>query len=311
MRTAWGDLAISDAHVHFFSYAYVAGLARQKGCSVDEAMTILGWDKPAEDPAEFASRWVEELDRAEVRTAAIMASAPGDADSVAAALAAYPERFHGFFVEDPTAAEAPERVRAALQKGLRGLCLFPAMHRYSMSDERVLTLLELVAAQPGAVVFTHCGVLSVGARKKLQLPSRFDLRFSNPMELHPVALQFEDLPFIIPHFGAGYFREALMVADSCPNIYLDTSSSNSWIRYQVPDLTLKEVFRRAIDVVGPRRLLFGTDSSYFPRGWVQDVYDAQSNLLFDLGLGIDAAAGILGGNLRRILSIESTKVQAN
>ena len=38
----------------------------------------------------------------------------------------------------------------------------------------------------------------------------------------------------LPHFGAGYFREALMLADLCPNVYLDTSSSNSWMRYEGP-----------------------------------------------------------------------------
>ena len=71
----------------------------------------------------------------------------------------------------------------------------------------------------------------------------------------------------MPHFGAGYFREALMLADLCSNVYLDTSSTNSWMRYQAAHLTLRTVFRHALDVAGPERLLFGTDSSFFPRGW--------------------------------------------
>jgi len=69
--------------------------------------------------------------------------------------------------------------------------------------------------------------------------------------------------FVIPHFGAGYLKEALMVASQCSNVYLDTSSSNSWMRYSGVDL--KEVFGRALAAAGPQRLLFGTDSSYFPR----------------------------------------------
>jgi hypothetical protein len=73
-------------------------------------------------------------------------------------------------------------------------------------------------------------------------------------------LRYPNLPFVVPHFGAGYFREALMLADLCPNVYLDTASSNSWIKYE--GLELKTVFRRALDVVGPGRLLFGTDSSF-------------------------------------------------
>lgn len=304
MQTTWGDLVISDAHIHFFSHAYLSGLARQKGIPVEEAVATLGWELPPADPARAASRWVSELDTRGVDSAVLIASVHGDDDSVAAAMRAYPGRFHGFFMLDPTARDAITRLRGAFEKGLRGVCLFPAMHRYRLSDERALAVVEAASAQPGSVIFAHCGVLSVGARKKLGLPSPFDLRFSNPLDLHAVALQYENVPFIIPHFGAGLFREALMVADVCPNIYLDTSSSNRWLRYQVPDLSLKEVFRRALDVVGPKRLLFGTDSSYFPRGWVHEIFEAQSGLLFDLGLGLDAAASILGKNLRRILQVE-------
>jgi len=73
----------------------------------------------------------------------------------------------------------------------------------------------------------HCGVLTVGIRRKLVLGSPFDMRFSNPLDLHGLALRYPGVKFIVPHFGAGYLRETLMLADLCPNVYLDTSSSNS------------------------------------------------------------------------------------
>ena len=79
---------------------------------------------------------------------------------------------------------------------------------------------------------------------------------------------------IIPHFGAGFLRETLMAADQCPNIHLDTSSSNSWIKYY-PGLTLEAVFRQALEIVGPDRLIFGTDSSFFPRGWQRQIFEQQ------------------------------------
>lgn len=80
-------------------------------------------------------------------------------------------------------------------------------------------------------------------RGKLGLPSPFDMRFSNPIDLHAVALAFPELPFIIPHFGADYFRESLMLCDLCPNVYLDTSSTNGWMRFQPEGVDLKQVFR--------------------------------------------------------------------
>ena len=109
------------------------------------------------------------------------------------------------------------------------------------------------------------------------------------------------MSIVIPHFGAGMLREALMLAHCCPNVHLDTSSSNSWIRY-TPGLTLEHVFKTALDVVGPDRLLFGTDSSFFPRGWNGEVYQRQTVALKSIGVGDDAQKAIFHGNFARLFS---------
>ena len=174
------------------------------------------------------------------------------------------------------------------------------MHGYTLDDDRVATVFEAAAAHGGAV-FVHCGVLSVGVRKKLQLPSQFDLRLGDPLALAALALRHPGVPVIVPHFGAGLFREALMAADQAPNIHLDTSSSNSWMKYY-PGLTLEQVFRQALAVAGPDRLLFGTDSSFFPRGWQKPVYDAQLAALEAANVSGADRARILGGNFQRLFS---------
>jgi predicted TIM-barrel fold metal-dependent hydrolase len=126
------------------------------------------------------------------------------------------------------------------------------------------------------------------------------MRFSNPLDLYTVALRHPKVRFVVPHFGAGYLREALMLADLCPNVYLDTSSGNSWMRYE--GLDLATAFRRALDVVGAERLPFGTDSSFFPRGWNFPIFEAQTRALLELGIGSADARLILGGNLVRIFT---------
>ena len=283
---------INDAHCHFFSTPFFATLGG------DAALAKLEWDAPGTAEA-LADRWVAELDRHQVSRAALIASVPGDAASVAAAVGRHRGRFVGFFMVDPTQPDAAIVASAAIAGGgLHAICLFPAMHRYSIQDDRAKRLFEVAAATPGTAVFVHCGVLSVGVRKKLGLPSPFDIRFGNPMELHAIALSYPQVPMIIPHFGAGLFREALMVADLCPNVLLDTSSSNSWIKYV--GLSLADVFRQALAVVGPARLLFGSDSSFFPRGWVRDVYERQSGALDEIGASADVREKIFGGNFDRL-----------
>ena len=296
MNTPWGELAVADAHVHFFSHRFFESLAVPTGKSVEALGTILGWQLPPSDPAALAQAWAAELDRHGVAQAALIASFPGDEASVAAAVHAVPGRFWPYAMVNPLAAPAAE---SSSGEDVRAICLFPAMQGYSIADSRIHPVLERAAALR-QIVFVHCGVLTVGVRRKLGLPSPFDMRFSNPLDLHTVALRYPRTPFVVPHFGAGYFREALMLADLCPNVYLDTSSSNSWMRYEALDL--QTVYRRALAVAGPQRLLFGTDSSFFPRGWNRAVFEEQVRVLASLELSADDAARIFGGNLRRIAS---------
>ena len=288
---------ISDCHCHFFSSRFLELLAPDGG-GADAIARRLGWDAPG-SPADLADRWVEELDRHGVSRAALIASIPGDAESVAQAVRRHPSRFVGFCMHNPLAPGAEAQLTRALAEWrLRTVCLFPAMHGYRLDDEVVDGVFRAADAH-GAAVFAHCGVLTVGVRKKLGLPSRFDLRLGDPLALAKTALGYPGVPVIVPHFGAGYFREALMAADQCPTIHLDTSSSNGWIKFH-PGLTLENVFRQALAVVGPARLLFGTDSSFFPRGWQRPVFDEQNRVLTALGLSEIDRQDIMGRNVDRL-----------
>ena len=301
---------LNDAHCHFFSAKFFATLAAQRSgqaapldpdpvVTADRVARELEWDPPG-SPETLADRWAAELDANAVGRAALIASVPGDEESVAAAVRRHPDRFVGLFMLDPAREDAVERTRRGLTElGLRGVCLFPAMNHVPLDDPRTHRVVEAAAAVSGSVVFVHCGVLTVGVRRRLSLPSRFDLRLGDPLGVARLAQSFPSVPFVIPHFGAGLFREALMAADTCPNIHFDTSSSNGWIRY-TPGLTLEEVFRAALEVAGPSRLLFGTDSSFFPRGWQRQVQDMQSRLLPVHQLDARSRAQIFGGNFERL-----------
>ncbi|HEX5217604.1 MAG TPA: amidohydrolase family protein [Vicinamibacterales bacterium] len=292
---------LNDAHCHFFSSGLFRTLGKDAGITGDAAVDLpekLGWDPPGDDDA-LADRWIAAMDHDDVGRVMLIASVPGDEASVAAAVKRHPSRFVGAFMINPAAADAEARAgRAFGEFGLRTACLFPAMHHVRVDDEGTEKIFA-AAEQHKANVFVHCGVLSVGIRKKLGLPSRFDLRLGDPLAVAAVAVKHPSVPVIIPHFGAGLFREALMAAGAAPNILLDTSSSNSWIKLY-PNLTLADVFARALDVVGPSRLLFGTDSSFFPRGWQKPVYFEQRAVLADLGVDSAAQDAIFGGNFSRL-----------
>jgi predicted TIM-barrel fold metal-dependent hydrolase len=304
-------MVICDAHCHFFSPRFFETLARERGEGADgaEVTRRLGWDLPA-SAAELADRWASELDAHHVRRAALIASVPGDEESVAEAVARYPTRFVGMAMTDPTRPGAGERLDGVLANGaVRGVCLFPAMHHFRLDGPEVARVFEIAAGRPGTVVFVHCGILSVGVRKKLGLPSHFDIRLGQPLDLVPVASRHPDVPIIIPHFGAGFFREALMAALVCPNVHFDTSSSNDWVRLY-PELGLTGVFRQVLATVGSGRILFGTDSSFFPRGWQRGLCEHQLDLLGDASAHGDDMQKILYGNFERLFPCRSTGAAA-
>ncbi len=297
-------MRLCDVHCHLFSSRFLELLS--EGISdlpvTGRATAVsgrIGWTDPGPIEA-LADRWAAEMDRHGVARMALIASIAGDEDSVAAAVGRHPSRFVGFFMFNPAQGNIAARLSRPLgHQRLRGICLFPAMHGYRLDDERVREVFA-AAATRGTVVFAHCGMLSVGIRKKLGLPSPFDMRLGDPLALAATAARFPDVPVIVPHFGAGFFREALMAADQCPNIHLDSSSSNGWMKFH-PGLTLDGVFRQAVAVAGASRVIFGTDSSFFPRGWQQPVYAAQETAARDAGLSEEDRMQVFGGNFERLL----------
>ena len=69
----------------------------------------VGWNDPG-TVEELADRWVSELDRHGVSRVALIASVPGDEESVAAAVPPAPGRFVGFFMFNPLTGDVSGRL---------------------------------------------------------------------------------------------------------------------------------------------------------------------------------------------------------
>ena len=176
-ESPWGPMGVFDAHVHFFSHRFFELLCAQKpGLTMADVAAKTGWIMPPADPRMLAAEWARELDKHGVHGAAMIASLPGDQGSVAEAGATYPDRIL------PYAMVNPKMWNAEAMSGIRAACLFPAMHGYSIQDDSVRPVFEW-AEQGKRAVFIHCGTLSVGVRDKLGMPSPFDLKCSNPVDV--------------------------------------------------------------------------------------------------------------------------------
>jgi uncharacterized protein len=300
-----------DAHLHFFSWdlfhplaaAAAAGGGRRPEELLEAAVRESGIELPDRDPVEHLQRWLTQLDQHGVDRAVTIASLPEEAEAVRAAHFDADDRLIPFTAVDPTVPGGAGFARRALRElGFRGIVLSPALHRFDLSDEACLAVIE-EARDARAAVVIHCGALEIKVRDLFGLPRSYDPRRADPLGVIPAANRFPSTPFIIPHFGAGFFRETLMAGAQCPNVFVDTSGSNDWMATQAEDLDLEDAFARTLRVFGSTRVLFGTDSATFPRGWRSDIYCAQSAALERLGISIPERNRIFGENLSRILDL--------
>jgi len=300
-------LDLFDIHAHFFARPFFDALASQSPQpgtpeeKLERVVAKTGIELPAEDVADHTRRWTEELDRHGVARMAAFASLPEEAAAVAEAARAVPDRLVPFCLVNPCVEDAPAKVERLISElGFRGVLMFPAMHHYAIDGEEARAVYE-VLGEHNAPAFVHCGLLVVKLRDLLGLPRVQDIQYANPLALVPAANAHPDVPFIIPHFGAGLFREALLAGAQCENVHVDTSSTNSWRRTQPGNPDLTEVFERALEVFGAERVLFGTDSNVFPAGWRAERLAEQREALGALGLGEAEQAAVFGGNAARLV----------
>lgn len=300
------DFKVFDIHGHLpyrlfpprDRHALVAGYGAERS----ERMRLT-WDFPdAEDDPEEAARplidrWADELDKYGIGGLNFLTGLSND--DLSEQIAKYPDKFTGFAYHSIESDDAAEELQRAVDElGLRGYKLFGPLTQIPF-DDASLTPVWRFLAERRLPVLIHFGLLG-HAGGIVHHPN------INPFAIFNTAREYPDIPFIIPHFGAGYFQELLHLCWSCPNIYIDTSGSNQWVRWMPYELTLETLFRKSCELIGPGRLIFGTDANGFPRGYPYRYLQDQVRVCRDLRFREEDIELIFGNNARRLLGLNIT-----
>lgn len=296
---------VFDIHGHL-PYRLLLGstnrheLIKSYGAERNERMRLT-WDFPEPQPEQdqndtlpLIDRWVQELDKYGIGGLNFLTAL--DNDNMADQLARHPSRFTGFAYHSIEEENAEAELRRAVNElGLKGYKLFGPLTSRPFDDPSFAPIWTFLA-EKRLPVLIHFGLLG-HAGGIAHHPN------ISPLAIFNTAREYPDIPFIIPHFGAGYFQELLHLCWSCPNVYIDTSGSNQWMRWMPYELTLESVLRKTYELIGPERILFGTDASGFPRGYPYRYLQDQVRACRELRFAETEIELIFGNNARRLLGL--------
>jgi len=306
-------MKIIDSHVHFevkgdslggASYREQYGEEKwrilQEKNAVQKDRWRMAWRFPRPLPADedvrvTAQKWLDEMDAHGVSHMVFVTGGGNEVLSEIVKIA--PERFIGYAHHDPALPDAAELLtRAVTEQGLRGYKILGPATSVALDDKALEPVWE-VAERHELPVLIHFGILggAGGVARHVNM---------SPMILHDVAKAHPSVPFIVPHFGCGEVRDTLFLSWACPNVHIDTSGSNQWTRWMPYPLTVRDLFRKYYETIGPSRILFGTDSMWFPRGFVTQYFDTQMRDCVELGMSEADIELIFAGNARRLLKLE-------
>ena len=307
-----GLFKIFDAHVHFYSNSYFKYLVKQKPSRADINSELRNLaskghiEIPGEDPVQLAKRWIDIIDKWKLERLMLFGSIPGDEDAVVKAVQAFPSRFSGMFAVDPNSNVLMENAEKRLkQDKLKGILLYPSLYQIGVNDEWLYPLYNLLQEVKG-IAFVHFGKLVMRPREYAGVPTVTNEAFSNPKDLIQVAKKFTGIRFIVPNFGAGRWEDVLEVGKQCPNVYVDTAGSNSWITEHAAKPDLRKVLQKTMEVYTSSRILFGSDSGMLPRGYRYDIVDNQLKLVQEMRIPVPDIKKMFFENMASLVDSANT-----
>jgi len=157
-------------------------------------------------------------------------------------------------------AGAREARRLVREFGVKGFKFHPTMQGFYPNDRMAYDLYEAIADE-GAITLFHTGQTGVGSGMRGGMGMR--LKYSNPMYLDDVAVDFPDMPIVLAHPSFPWQEEALSVCQHKPNVYIDLSG---WSPKYFP-----EILVRYANTMLKKKMLFGSDwPAITPDRWLKD-----------------------------------------
>jgi uncharacterized protein len=214
---------------------------------------------------------------------------------IAQVVSAYPSRMIGFVGVDPRRPDARDIIETGIEElGFKGIKLHPGTG-FSLNNPEFSFIWEK-AAEKKIPVLVHTG----------QAFGPLLSKYCRPTILDDILANYPDVRIVGAHLAGGWFDELCWMGYTKPNFYADISL---WqIRCRMNKADFAGSIRKAIDMFGPDRLLFGTDWPFS-----NSVMESSEYVRSIKELGVSSETGsnfisaeircLLGKNAERLLQI--------
>lgn len=279
-------MKIIDGHSHMINTNILEKMLDKIGGDEKERLMHEFTDKT---PEEHKTEWIQTIDKLGIEKTIFMAINSLNPDFLEFINSS--DRFFAMAQVNLLEENALDKLKKEIEAGMSGVKLYASGSGFDVGDKKYYPIYEYCDKNNLPIVI-HFGV-SIGQAA--------DLRYGNPVLLSRVLRDFPKVKFIIAHFGAGFFREVLMLKYKQKNLFVDTSGTNNWMVNQDTELTLKYVFKKAIEVFTPQGIIFGTDTRIFPDGYREHILKEQMQVLDELNVSEKDKEDIMYNNANRIL----------
>jgi predicted TIM-barrel fold metal-dependent hydrolase len=189
-----------------------------------------------------------------------------------------------------------EEVERAVQDlGLHGVKLFPNLGWYP-DDAKILPLYEKISDLDVPILF-HSGI--VPWISDIHGHGPLLSKYSRPAYYEAVVRSFPKLRIILAHMSWPWYKEAVTVAYLTENIYLDICTDFTTATRRTKLAALKF----ALESLGPRKILYASDSLATDATSLSARLRDTLNLLSELKVGEKDVERIMGDNARRLFNL--------
>jgi uncharacterized protein len=191
-------------------------------------------------------------------------------DIVASAIERYPDRFLGWAAVNPQIPDSVDEIESYLTKpGFIGVKAHPFMHQYNI---KALDQVAALCETKGIPIIIHLS--------------------SEPYSYEYLPETYPKLKIIYAHAGLPFWKKLWKYVKVKPNVYVDLSS----------DYLTPEIVKKAVKVLGYRKVLYGCDGPYGMQKFNEYDYSVKKNWVESLDIPDQHKEYILGKNFLALIA---------